>query len=215
MIDYDDDVLHWYWRPGRGLHLGRLGCTVLLLPAALLHCTALFKVIIVGLHCSTANRATRGNALQDCNIALHLALHIVLHCSTAQLHCTVGLHWNALPKDLRRIAPPVSAQPAAGPDSTQIVFFLYESDFCRVEPLLSTFFIPPTASFHEQDLFKITCNSNTVWQSQIREVLEKQAPLKILALPKRGGWSDPCQDFFGGFDILYRGQPKGIIDPQK
>ena len=69
--DDDDDVLHWYWRPGRGLHLGRLGCTALLLPAALLHCTALFKVIIVGLHCSTANRFTRGNALQDWNIALH------------------------------------------------------------------------------------------------------------------------------------------------
>ena len=39
--------------------------------------------------------------------------------------------------------------------------------------------------------------------------------LKILALPKRGGGSAPCQHFFGGFDILYRGQPKGIIDPQK
>ena len=24
---FDDEVLHWYWRPGHGLHLGRLGCT--------------------------------------------------------------------------------------------------------------------------------------------------------------------------------------------
>ena len=30
-----------------------------------------------------------------------------------------------------------------------------------------------------------------------------------------GGGSDPCQDFFGGTDIVYRGQPKVIIDPQK
>ena len=45
----------------------------------------------------------------------------------------------------------------------------------------------------------------------------KIGALKILALPKRwgGGGSDPCQDFFGGFDIVYRGQPKVVMEPQK
>ena len=38
--------------------------------------------------------------------------------------------------------------------------------------------------------------------------------VKILALPGRGG-SDPCQDLFGGFDIVNWGQPKVIMDPQK
>ena len=28
VVACDDDVLHWYWRPGRGLHLGRVGCTL-------------------------------------------------------------------------------------------------------------------------------------------------------------------------------------------
>ena len=31
-----------------------------------------------------------------------------------------------------------------------------------------------------------------------------QKPVKILALLKRGG-SHPCQDIFGGFDIVHRG----------
>ena len=44
--------------------------------------------------------------------------------------------------------------------------------------------------------------------------IDRIGALKILALPKRGG-SDPCQDLFGGFDIVYRGQPKVIMDPQK
>ena len=39
--------------------------------------------------------------------------------------------------------------------------------------------------------------------------------VKILALPRRGGGSDPCQDLFGGFDIVNWGQPKVIMDPQK
>ena len=43
----------------------------------------------------------------------------------------------------------------------------------------------------------------------------KIGALKILALPKRGGVSDPCQDLFDGFDIVHRGQPKVVMDPQK
>ena len=34
-----------------------------------------------------------------------------------------------------------------------------------------------------------------------------------MALPKRG--SDPCHGFVGGFDIVYRGQPRVIMDPTK
>ena len=42
-----------------------------------------------------------------------------------------------------------------------------------------------------------------------------QKALKILALPRRGGegGSDPCQDFFGGFDLVHRGQLKVMMDP--
>ena len=32
---------------------------------------------------------------------------------------------------------------------------------------------------------------------------------------KKGGGSDPCQDVSGGFDNVYKGQPKVIMDPQK
>ena len=33
-------------------------------------------------------------------------------------------------------------------------------------------------------------------------------------IAKKGeGGSDPCQDFFGGFDIVHRGQLKVIMDP--
>ena len=39
---------------------------------------------------------------------------------------------------------------------------------------------------------------------------------QILALPKKkGGRSDPCQEFVGEFDIWYRGQTKVIIAPQR
>ena len=32
---------------------------------------------------------------------------------------------------------------------------------------------------------------------------------------KGGGGSDPCQHFFGGFNIVHRGQLKVIIDPEE
>ena len=32
---------------------------------------------------------------------------------------------------------------------------------------------------------------------------------------KKGGGSKLCQDIFGGFDIVYRGQPKVMMDPPK
>ena len=44
--------------------------------------------------------------------------------------------------------------------------------------------------------------------------VNRMGALKILALPKRGGGSHPSQDLFGGFDIVYRGQPNVIMDPQ-
>ena len=35
-------------------------------------------------------------------------------------------------------------------------------------------------------------------------------------IAKKGeGGSDPCKDFFGGFDVVFRGQHKGKMDPQK
>ena len=39
--------------------------------------------------------------------------------------------------------------------------------------------------------------------------------VKILALPRRGGGSDPCQDLFGGFGIVLRSHLKVIMDPQE
>ena len=44
----------------------------------------------------------------------------------------------------------------------------------------------------------------------LRDVLQDLGIAK-----KGGGGSDPCQDWFGGFDIVYRGQPKVVMDPQK
>ena len=35
--------------------------------------------------------------------------------------------------------------------------------------------------------------------------------VKILALPKRGGGSDPCQDFFGGFVEVSQKPYSGIL----
>ena len=73
-----DDVLHWYWRPGRGLHLGRLGCT-LLPTGAELHCDA---------HSS--------HSTTICTLAISCTSSYMLHCdalfittctSSYKLHC--------------------------------------------------------------------------------------------------------------------------------
>ena len=46
-----------------------------------------------------------------------------------------------------------------------------------------------------------------------KEIYKKGA-VKILALPKRGRGPHPSRDLFGGFDIMYRGHHKVIVDPQ-
>ena len=78
-----DDVLHWYWRPGRGLHLGRLGCT-LLPTGAELHCDA-----------HSTHSTTIFTAMTLC-YKLHLLLQVALWCTISyKLHSflQVALRW--------------------------------------------------------------------------------------------------------------------------
>ena len=52
-----------------------------------------------------------------------------------------------------------------------------------------------------------------MWR-QLREGWQKQALPKSWNCQKKGG-SDPCQDFSGEFEKVYKGQPTVIMDPQK
>ena len=50
---------------------------------------------------------------------------------------------------------------------------------------------------------------------KFREGLSRKKLSKSWHCQEGGGESDPCQDYFGGFDTVHRGQPKVIMDPQK
>ena len=49
----------------------------------------------------------------------------------------------------------------------------------------------------------VVLNQNKIGKKQkTKGGVAVQKPVKILALPRRGGGPDPCQDLFGGFDIV-------------
>ena len=53
------------------------------------------------------------------------------------------------------------------------------------------------AQYFDKEQFKCRyCNVERKFSKGGPSVIEA---VKILALPKKGGGSDPCQDFFGGF----------------
>ena len=51
-----------------------------------------------------------------------------------------------------------------------------------------------------------------VWATKVGVAMTGALP-KSWRAQKGGGARDPCQDFSGGCDKLYKGQPKVIMDP--
>ena len=114
---FDDEVLHWYWRPGHGLHLGRLGCTAVPTAHSRMH---------------NAHQATIAHT------HWHAGMHNCTLVGCSEVQCTTTAPSAPLlkctSKGFEGIAPPVCAQPAAGKESMQIVFAFLEGFFqiCQI-----------------------------------------------------------------------------------